>query len=99
MYGSYDETSNFSYILGQKRNAKYKTYIVYGGLSSISRKRFVTVYALILGLWVPGIVLAIIVTGRNTITYVFIDLDVALLGDEVMNAHGLTLFQFVKNVS
>ena len=32
-----------TYILGQKRNAAYKTYIVYGGLSTISRKRFVTV--------------------------------------------------------
>ena len=53
------------YILGQKRNAAYKTHIVYGGLSLISRKRFVTVWALILGLWVHGVVLAIIVTGRN----------------------------------
>ena len=53
------------YILGQKRNAAYKTFIVYGGLSPISRKQFVTVWALILGLWVPGVVLAIIVTGRN----------------------------------
>ena len=52
-------------ILGQKRNAAYKTYIVYGGLSPISRKRFVIVWALVLGLWVPGVVLAIIVTGRN----------------------------------
>ena len=34
---------SISDILGQKRNAAYKTYIVYGGLSSISRKRFVTV--------------------------------------------------------
>ena len=29
---------------------------------------------------------------------VFFDLDVASLGDDVMNAHGLTLFQFVSNV-
>ena len=29
-------------VLGQKRNAAYKTYIVYGGISPISRKRFVT---------------------------------------------------------
>ena len=36
-------------ILGQKRNAAYKTYIVYGGLSPISSKRFVTVKELILG--------------------------------------------------
>ena len=48
-----------------KINATYKTYIVYGGLSPISRKRFVTVWALILGLLVPGVVLAIIVTGQN----------------------------------
>ena len=27
------------------------------------------------------------------------DLDVASLDDDVMNAHGLTLFQFVRNVS
>ena len=27
------------------------------------------------------------------------DLDVASLGDDVMNAHGLTVFQFVRNVS
>ena len=53
------------YILGQKWNAAYKTYIEYGGLSPISSKRFVTVWALILGLWVPGVVLAIIVNGRN----------------------------------
>ena len=53
------------YILGQKRNATYKTYIVYGGLSPISRKRFVTSWLLILGLWVPGVVLAIMVTRRN----------------------------------
>ena len=53
------------FMLGQKRNAAYKTYIVYGGLSPISRKWFVTVSALILGLWVPGVVLAIIVTGQN----------------------------------
>ena len=32
-------------------------------------------------------------------SYVFIDLDVESLGDDVMNAHGLTLFQFVGNVS
>ena len=32
-------------ILGQKRNAAYKTYIVYGGLSPISRKRFVSLGA------------------------------------------------------
>ena len=38
------------YILGQKRNAAYKTSIVYGGLSPISRKRCVKVGALILGL-------------------------------------------------
>ena len=38
---------------------------IWGGLSPISRKRFVTVWVLILGLWVPGIVLAIIVTERN----------------------------------
>ena len=31
-------------------------------------------------------------------SYVFIDLDVASLGDGVMNVHGLTLFQFVRNV-
>ena len=48
-----------------KRNAAYKTYIVYGGLSPISRERFVTVWALILRVWVSGVVLAIIVTGRN----------------------------------
>ena len=36
-----------------------------GDSSTISRKRFVTVWALILGLWVPGVVLAIIVTGQN----------------------------------
>ena len=29
----------------------------------------------------------------------FMDLDVVSLGDDVMNAHGLTLFQFVRNVS
>ena len=27
------------------------------------------------------------------------DLDVTSLGDDVMNAYGLTLFQFVSNVS
>ena len=53
------------YILGQKRNAAWKTYIVYGSLSQISSKRFVIVRALILGLWVPVVVLAIIVIGRN----------------------------------
>ena len=52
-------------ILGQKRNAAYETYIVYEGLSLISRKRLVTVLALILGLWVLGVVLAIIVNGQN----------------------------------
>ena len=52
-------------ILGQKRNAAYKTYIVYGGVKPISLKRFVTVRALILDLWVPGVVPAIIGTGRN----------------------------------
>ena len=52
-------------ILGQKRNAAYKTYIVYGGVKPISFKRFVTVRALILDLWVPGVVPAIIGTGRN----------------------------------
>ena len=31
--------------------------------------------------------------------YVFIDLDVASFDDDVMNAHGLTLFQIVRNVS
>ena len=35
-------TQSIPYILGQKRNAAYKTYIVYGGLSSISRKRCIT---------------------------------------------------------
>ena len=60
--------SLFIHILGQKRNAAYKTYIVYGGLSQISRKRLVTVWALIIGLWVPRVVLAIIVTGRNWIS-------------------------------
>ena len=30
-------------ILGQKRNAAYKTYLVYGVLSAISSKRCVTV--------------------------------------------------------
>ena len=39
-----------AYILGQKRNAAYKTCIVYGGLSHISRKQYVIVWALILGL-------------------------------------------------
>ena len=53
------------HILGQKRNAAYKTYNVYGGLSPISRKRCVIVWALILGLWVPGVVLATIVTRQN----------------------------------
>ena len=53
------------YILGQKRNAAYNIYIVYGGLSPISRKRCVTVWALILRLWVPRVVLAIIVAGQN----------------------------------
>ena len=57
--------SSPKHILGQKRNAACKTYIVYGGLSQISSKRFVTVWALILGLWVPGVVLAIIVTRQN----------------------------------
>ena len=52
-------------ILGQKRNAAYKTYIIYEDLSPIPSKRFVTVRALILGLWVPGVVLDIIVTGQN----------------------------------
>ena len=33
--------------------------------SPIYRKRFVTVGALIIGLRVPGVVLTIIVTGRN----------------------------------
>ena len=32
-------------------------------------------------------------------TYVFIDLNVTSLGDDVTNAHGLTPFQFVRNVS
>ena len=32
-------------------------------------------------------------------TFFSIDLDVASLGDDVMNAHGLTLFQFVRNIS
>ena len=32
----------YIYILGQKRNAAYKTYIVYGGFLAISRKRCVT---------------------------------------------------------
>ena len=32
-------------------------------------------------------------------TYVFIDLDEASLGDDVMNAQGLTLFKFIRNVS
>ena len=32
-------------------------------------------------------------------TFFFIDFDVASLGDDVMNAHGLTLFKFVRNVS
>ena len=32
-------------------------------------------------------------------TYVFIDLYVASLSDDVMNAYGLKLFQFVRNVS
>ena len=45
--------------------------------------------------------LASIVSGRNSAvyTYVFMDLDVASLGDDVMNVHGLTLFKFVRNVS
>ena len=29
----------------------------------------------------------------------FMNLDVASFGDDVINAHGLTLFQFVRNVS
>ena len=57
--------TTLNYILGQKRNAAYKTYIVYGDLSPIYRKRFVTVLALILGLWVPGVALAVIATERN----------------------------------
>ena len=32
----------YLYILDQKRNAAYKSYIVYGGLSPMARKRFVT---------------------------------------------------------
>ena len=53
-----------TYILGQKRNAAYKTHCIWGR-SPISRERFVTVWVLILGVWVPGVVLATIVTGRN----------------------------------
>ena len=88
-------------ILGQKRNAAYKTYIVYGDLSPISRKRFVSVWALIIGLWVPGVVLAIIFTERNW----FSSLNLRFYRSwrrvvyDVMNAHGLTLFQIVRNVS
>ena len=32
-------------------------------------------------------------------TYFFIDLNVTSLGDDVTNAHGLTPFQFDRNVS
>ena len=42
-FSFYHFMTESKYILGQKRNAAYKTYIVYGGLSPISRKRFVTV--------------------------------------------------------
>ena len=56
---------NRQHILGQKRDAAHKTYIVYGFFSPISRKRFVTVWVLVLGVWVPGVVLAIIVSRRN----------------------------------
>ena len=41
---------HIKHILGHKRNAVYKTYIVYEGISPISRKRFATVWALFLGL-------------------------------------------------
>ena len=56
--------TRFQYTRPKKETPHIKhtlyMYIVYGGLSPIYRKRFVT--ALILGLCVPGVVLAIIVT-------------------------------------
>ena len=54
-----------TYILGQKETPHIKHTFYLGRLSSISRKRSVTVWPLIVVLWVPGVELAIIVTQRN----------------------------------
>ena len=51
--------------LAKKEMSHIKHILYMGDSSPISRTRFVTVWALILGLWVPGVVLAIIVTGQN----------------------------------
>ena len=100
----YVQATDMNYILGQKRNAAYKTYILYAvsftNLSQTICHRTST------DTWVIG------PSGcpsnhchrtklieQLTPTYGFIDLYVASLLDDVMNAHGLALFEFVRNVS
>ena len=88
---------NKTYILGQKRNAAYKTYI-YGGISLISQKRCVDFW--IMSSWdCPSYH-----CHRTKLIHQFKPTSLSILtsqplGDGVLNTHGLTLFQFVRNVT
>ena len=55
----------YNIYLAKKETPHFKHTFYMGILLPISRKRSVTVWALILRLWVPRVVLAIIVTQRN----------------------------------
>ena len=91
------------HILGQKRNAAYKTYIVYGGyftnLSQTICHSLSADFLIMSSCGCPGYHNQRTTFIQQFKPTLFIDIDVASLGDDVMNAHGLTLFQFIRNVS